>query len=75
MATGPFVRSRNPIYLGYLVILLGGALLWGEAALFLYTSIVAAGAHLWLVLVEEPGLRRRFGEGWTRYAERVPRWL
>lgn len=75
VAAGPFARSRNPIYLAYLVILLGEALLSGEAALFLYTAVVAAGAHLWVVLVEEPGLRRRFGAQFVRYTERVPRWL
>lgn len=75
VAAGPYGRSRNPIYLAYLVILLGEALLSGVAALLLYTAVVAAGAHLWVVLVEEPGLRRRFGEAWQRYAERVPRWV
>lgn len=72
---GPFARSRNPIYLAYLVILLGESLLWGETALLLYTAVVAAGAHVWVVLVEERGLRRRFCEAWQRYAERVPRWV
>lgn len=75
VAAGPYGRSRNPIYLAYLVILLGEALLSGVAALVLYTAIVAASAHLWVVLAEEPGLRRRFREDWTRYTERVPRWL
>lgn len=75
VAAGPFARSRNPIYLAYLLILLGEALLWGDAALLLYAALVAAATHLWVVLVEEPGLRRRFGEEFERYAGRVPRWL
>ena len=72
---GPYARSRNPMYLAYLVVLVGEAMLLGEAALFLYLAIDAASAHLRLVVVEEPGLRRRFGDAFRDYAHRVPRWL
>lgn len=75
VAEGPYARSRNPMYLAYLVILLGEALLLGEAALFLYVAIVAASTQLWLLAVEEPGLRRRFGDAFRDYARRVPRWV
>lgn len=53
----------------------GSLVLGGEAALLLYTAIVAAGAHLWVLLIEEPGLLRRFGEEFERYRQAVPRWL
>lgn len=75
VAEGPYARSRNPMYLAYLAILVGEALLLGDAALFLYVAVVASSAQLWLLLVEEPGLRRRFGEAFRDYARRVPRWL
>lgn len=75
VAEGPYARSRNPMYLAYLAILLGEALVFGEAALFLYVAVVAVAAHLWLLAAEEPGLRRRFGDAFRDYARRVPRWL
>jgi protein-S-isoprenylcysteine O-methyltransferase Ste14 len=32
-------------------------------------------AHAFVLLVEEPGLRRRFGEAYEQYCARVPRWI
>lgn len=75
VVTGPYRVSRNPMYLAYVLVVLGEALLSGEAALFLYVGYVALGTYLWVVLVEERGLRRRFGEGFAAYAHRVPRWI
>lgn len=75
VAAGPYARSRNPMYLAYLAILLGEALLFGEAALLLYLGIAALGFRLLVARFEEPWLRRRFGDELERYAARVPRWL
>lgn len=72
---GAFRWSRNPIYLGYAVVLLGEALLFGEAALYLYWVGALVFFHATVVGYEEPRLRRRFGEEYERYARRVPRWL
>ncbi len=72
---GLFRYSRNPIYVGDLVILLGIFLARGQLALLLYAGIFFVFLHLWLLHREEPVLQRRFGEEWTRYSVRVPRWI
>ncbi|MFW8636821.1 methyltransferase family protein [Cribrihabitans pelagius] len=73
--TGIFSRSRNPIYLGD-VLILAGLVLWFDAVL----SLVLVPLFLWLlerrfVLPEEDRMRRAFGADWARYERKVRRWL
>ena len=43
--------------------------------LLLYAGLVTAFAHTLVVLREEPELRKRFGEEYTRYEHALPRWI
>jgi protein-S-isoprenylcysteine O-methyltransferase Ste14 len=72
---GLYRFSRNPMYVAYVVFLVGLFLYRGEASLLLYAGIYAGGVHAWVVRLEEPGLRRRFGDEYVRYTEQVPRWI
>lgn len=72
---GPFAYSRNPMYLGMLVVLLGLALLLGTVS-----PLVVMPPFFWLlqerfVLPEEGMLEIQFGEEWLDYKRRVRRWL
>ena len=72
---GPYLRMRNPLLLGSIIALLGAALATGSWPLALLAAIAGATAHVWVVRVEEPRLRARFGAAYAAYLERVPRWL
>lgn len=72
---GPYLRLRNPLLLGLLVALLGLALAAASWPLALLAAPASAAAHLWVVRVEEPRLRARFGDAYAEYVRRVPRWL
>ena len=72
---GPYLRVRNPLFLGALLALLGAAVVTRSWPLAFVTALAAGAAHLWIVRVEEPRLRARFGAAYAEYAERVPRWL
>ncbi|MDX1649137.1 MAG: isoprenylcysteine carboxylmethyltransferase family protein [Myxococcota bacterium] len=72
---GPYRWTRNPMYLGVLGVILGEALLLGAWSLLLYAAGVATAFHLFVVLYEEPHLRRTFGARYEAYRARVPRWL
>jgi protein-S-isoprenylcysteine O-methyltransferase Ste14 len=68
-------RVRNPMYLGWLLLALGEAIL-------LHSWLIAAGAlvfwaitHAVVVFYEEPGLQKRFGADYDAYRAAVPRWL
>ena len=72
---GPYRRVRNPMISGVLCVLLGEALLFGSIAVLAWFAFVFALNAVWFPLVEEPGLRRRFGADYEAYRAAVPRWL
>lgn len=75
VTTGPFRFSRNPIYLGFVLVAAGFALRWGD--LWSWLAVVAAQQLLDRLVIarEEPYLARRFGAAYTAYRARVRRWL
>ena len=66
---------RNPIYVGVPLALIGEALLFHELRLAIYAALVFVFFHLWVVLVEEPLLRQKFGASYQDYCAQVPRWI
>jgi len=66
---------RNPMYLGDLLALLGESLLFESAILLIYALLMLCVFHLFVVLHEEPTLRRKFGESYARYRKAIPRWI
>jgi protein-S-isoprenylcysteine O-methyltransferase Ste14 len=72
---GPYRRVRNPMISGVLFILLGEAAALGSLGVLVWFAAVLALNAIYIPLVEEPGLVRRFGEDYERYREHVPRWL
>jgi protein-S-isoprenylcysteine O-methyltransferase Ste14 len=72
---GPYRRVRNPMITGVLFVLLGEAALFGSVPLLIWAAAFFAVNAVYMPLVEEPGLRRRFGEGYDAYRAAVPRWI
>ncbi len=75
VARGLYAYVRNPMYVGVLSILLGEVLLFASRTLLWYAAAVFVGFNLFVLLYEEPTLRRKFGVAYERYCARVPRWL
>lgn len=73
--TGIFAVSRNPLYLGGAVFLLGMALVinnpWSLAALIV--SIILC--QYVLIIPEERYLSAKFGRDYQEYLAHIPRWL
>ena len=72
---GSYRLTRNPMYVGVIALIVGQALLLGREILFAWAAVAWLLFHLFVVLEEEPGLRRRFGEEYEAYCARVRRWL
>jgi protein-S-isoprenylcysteine O-methyltransferase Ste14 len=72
---GPYNFTRNPIYLGMFLGLIGLAIafdsLWFLGTLVLFAVVIRYG----VVAREEAYLERRFGDGYRQYRARVRRWL
>jgi protein-S-isoprenylcysteine O-methyltransferase Ste14 len=75
VAVGPYRFVRNPMISAVVTMLTGMALLWGSWALALWAAVFVAINQIYFVLIEEPGLERRFGEPYHSYKANVPRWV
>lgn len=72
---GLYRYSRNPMYVGVLTILAGWALGFRSLPHAYYALVMSVAFHVRVLVAEEPFLARTYGEAWTRYKSRVPRWL
>ncbi len=72
---GLYQYVRNPMYLGVLTVILGWLVLAPSLALAIHFLAVCALFNAFVVLYEEPHLRKRFGPDYDHYAARVGRWL
>jgi len=75
VAIGPYRFVRNPMISGVALLLVGQALLWVSWPLGIWAGIFILVNHVYFVLLEEPGLERRFGESYRVYKANVPRWV
>ncbi|MDE0227130.1 MAG: isoprenylcysteine carboxylmethyltransferase family protein [Gammaproteobacteria bacterium] len=74
VASGLYRLVRNPMYVCVVAIVLGQAVLFGQASLLAYAGLMLVAFHLFVVLYEEPTLRRRFGASYETYCLHVRRW-
>ena len=72
---GPYVWSRNPIYLALLAIYAGLALLAASPSALLLGVVGALVIHFGVILREEQYLRHLFGQVYDDYCQRTRRWL
>ena len=75
VVVGPYRHVRNPMISGVLAVVLGEAALFGSVPLLLWFGAVFAVNAIYFPLVEEPGLRKRFGKDYEAYSAAVPRWV
>ncbi len=75
VTSGPYRISRNPMYIGVVIILAGWSTLWVSRTLMVYAALFAIGFHIRVLLFEEPSAARRFGSQWDAYRAAVPRWV
>ena len=72
VTTGLYRRTRNPMYLGVLLMLTGWSLTFWSPVLAIYTGIMMLGFHLRVVYGEEPWLARTHGSRWRPRAAEAP---
>ncbi len=75
ITSGAYRYTRNPMHLSYLAIFLGEFLFLGHLALLLYFLAMCIFIPVFVIKVEEPELKKRFGQKYVDYTKKVPRFL
>lgn len=75
VTTGLFAWSRNPMYLGFAICVLGGALALGSIAALVIAIVFCSILDRWYVQFEEAVMLKVFGEDYRAYCAKVRRWL
>jgi protein-S-isoprenylcysteine O-methyltransferase Ste14 len=75
VASGPFLVSRNPMYLGTLVTGIGAALVAGTWPMWAVPVVVFLLDHFVIIPFEERSMERTFGVTFGAYKNRVRRWV
>lgn len=76
VVVGFYRYVRNPMYLGFAWGWIGYWIVFGHFNLSIAAGIAAAalGVHLFVLLYEEPALRRKFDGDYEEYCRNVRRW-
>lgn len=72
---GLYRFSRNPMYLGVMMILIGEGIFFQSSNLLIYSLFIFLAFTLFILMVEEPRLRKDFGEDYRKYCQKVRRWF
>lgn len=75
VVTGLYRYVRNPMYVAVVSLILGQGLLFGSTRVLEYGAFVWVGFHLFVLLYEEPTLRRTFGAEYEEFCRNVRRWI
>lgn len=76
VVAGLYRFSRNPMYVGVTMILIGEAIFFQSILLlWVYSLVVFVAFNLFIILVEEPRLRKDFGKEYNEYCKKVRRWI
>lgn len=72
---GPYHYTRNPMYLGYLLIWLAWSIFYGSISVLVAFLVLYAVFQFIVVPHEERTLDNKFGDEYRRYKKQVPRWF
>lgn len=75
VVSGMYRFSRNPMYLGMLLLLTGWALYLGNVAAFALLPVFVGLITVLQIQPEERALQALFGEQYRQYCRQVGRWL
>lgn len=72
---GLFQYSRNPMYLGFVLALMGIFIFLGSLTPALVVIFFTLVTHCWYIRFEEQVLQQKFGDHYLAYKSKVRRWL
>jgi len=75
VVSGLYRYVRNPMYVAVVSLILGQGLFFGSVGVLEYGAAVWLGFFLFVLLYEEPTLRKTFGLEYEEFYAHVPRWI
>ncbi len=72
---GPYRHVRNPMITGAILIQLAESLFFQSIPLLVYTALFIIANLIYIPMLEEKGLEKRFGKEYLEYKKNVPRWI
>jgi protein-S-isoprenylcysteine O-methyltransferase Ste14 len=75
VTSGPYKITRNPIYIGFILVYFGLAIILTSMWMLLLLIPVLFILQRGIVEREEAYLEREFGDAYRKYKAKVPRWL
>ncbi len=75
VSSGPFRWTRNPMYLGFVLLLVGVAILVGGITGWIGPVVFFVAADRWYIPFEETRMIETFGVDYEAYRGKVSRWL
>ncbi len=75
LTKGFFSYTRNPLYLSYVAITLGAAVVLGSLAAFIGPVVCATVLNFFIIPLEEKNLQKTFGQKYEQYKRSVRRWI
>jgi protein-S-isoprenylcysteine O-methyltransferase Ste14 len=75
LTDGVYRFSRHPMYLGFVLILIGVATLLGSLTPWVIITIFAVLMEVVFIQVEERMLEEKYGPAWLAYKKKVRRWI
>jgi protein-S-isoprenylcysteine O-methyltransferase Ste14 len=75
VVSGLYRHVRNPMYVAVVTAIAGQALLFADAGLLVYGVLVWLIFHTFVILYEEPTLKRTFADEYEFFRTNVPRWI
>lgn len=75
VVSGIYKYTRNPMYVGFVSFLLAECVFFAQWLALSWVLIFVWYLTRYQIIPEERALRKIFGEEYTQYQKKVPRWL
>ena len=75
VVSGFYRYVRNPMYVAVAALIFGQAILFASWGVALYGIVIVAAFDTFVMLYEEPTLRRTYGDAYVAYCAVTPRWI
>jgi protein-S-isoprenylcysteine O-methyltransferase Ste14 len=75
VTTGPYAYTRNPMYVGVVMLMLGQGLWFGSLAAVLYALGWLTAFVIFVTTIDDPFIQKRIGPTYDDYVKSVPGWI